>query len=192
MMRKARSAAMQTIHTPRLVLEPQVARHAAEMFVVLADPRIYEHENAPPASEQSLRARYARLETRCSADGREQWLNWVVRVRDGGAAVGYVQATVLPGGRALIGYEFGSAWWGRGLAHEATVAVVEELARTAGVTTVGAVFKRTNRRSRRLLQRLGMRPAHAGGFPATLAADDEDAMVRAARPPARLAPRGAD
>lgn len=168
---------MQTIHTPRLVLEPQVAGHAAEMFVVLADPRIYEHENEPPATEQALRARYARLETRRSADGTQQWLNWVVRVRDGGAAAGYVQATVLPGGLALIGYEFGSAWWGRGIAYEATVAMIDAL---AGTTAVGAVFKRTNQRSRRLLQRLGMRTAQAGEFPATLAGDDEDAMVRAA------------
>ena len=39
------------IRTPRTALEPQTAVHAAEMFVVLQDPRIYEHENEPPASE---------------------------------------------------------------------------------------------------------------------------------------------
>lgn len=43
---------MRTVTTPRYVLEPQVAAHAHELFAVLADPAIYEFENAPPASEQ--------------------------------------------------------------------------------------------------------------------------------------------
>ena len=38
------------LETPRLVLEPQVAAHADEMFIVLSDPAIYEFENAPPGS----------------------------------------------------------------------------------------------------------------------------------------------
>jgi hypothetical protein len=40
-----------------LVLEPQVAAHAAEMFRVLGDPAIYEFENAPPESEAWLARR---------------------------------------------------------------------------------------------------------------------------------------
>lgn len=62
---------MRTIATARLALEPQVAAHADEMFVVLADPAIYEHENEPPASVEWLRERYRRLESRRSPDGRE-------------------------------------------------------------------------------------------------------------------------
>ena len=51
---------MKTITTPGFVLEPQVAEHASEMFSVLSDLAIYEFENAPPPSEDGLRARYER------------------------------------------------------------------------------------------------------------------------------------
>ena len=90
---------MRVIETPTLTLEPQVAAHADEMFAVLCDPAIYEHESAPPPSIEWLRERYRRLETRCSADGREEWLNWVIRLPSC-EPIGYVQATVHADGRA--------------------------------------------------------------------------------------------
>lgn len=58
-----------------LVLEPFVATHAAEMFQVLSDPAIYEFENSPPESVEWLERRYGRLESRCSLDGSQLWLN---------------------------------------------------------------------------------------------------------------------
>ena len=73
---------MRTLEAASLKLEPQTVAHAEEMFVVLCDPGIYEYENAPPTSLAWLQARFTRLESRCSADGREQWLNWVIRVPD--------------------------------------------------------------------------------------------------------------
>jgi RimJ/RimL family protein N-acetyltransferase len=91
--------------------------------------------------------------------------------------IGYVQATILEDRRALIAYEFGSAWWGRGLASESVAVMVDHLARAFDVRTVGAVFKRGNLRSRRLLQRVGMVSAAEGEFPATGCEGDEDAMV---------------
>ena len=41
---------MRTVRTERLVLEPQTASHAEEMFEVLSEPAIYEFENEPPRS----------------------------------------------------------------------------------------------------------------------------------------------
>ena len=41
---------MRVIETARFMLEPQIAAHAEEMFVVLSDPAIYEYENQPPPS----------------------------------------------------------------------------------------------------------------------------------------------
>ena len=71
---------MHVIETGSLTLEPQTAAHAEEMFAVLSDPAIYEHENEPPPSLEWLRARFAQLESRRSANGQEQWLNWVIRL----------------------------------------------------------------------------------------------------------------
>jgi len=90
---------MHVIETASLTLEPQTAAHAGEIFVVLSDPAIYEHENEPPPSLEWLRARFTKLESRQSSDGQEQWLNWVIRLPTS-ELIGYVQATVRPGGRA--------------------------------------------------------------------------------------------
>jgi RimJ/RimL family protein N-acetyltransferase len=150
---------MQSVGTPRLVLEPQTVAHAAEMHPLLADPALYRHENEPPPSVDWLRERFARLESRRSGDGREEWLNWVLRLREGGALVGYVQATVRADGSATIAYVLGSPHWGRGLATEAVRGMIDALAAHHGVHTLRAVLKRSNEPSLRLLQRLGFVPA---------------------------------
>jgi RimJ/RimL family protein N-acetyltransferase len=166
---------MQALSTGRLSLEPQLAAHAQEMFTVLSDPAIYEHENAPPRSVEWLRERFSRLETRQSAHGEQQWLNWVIRLSRG-ELIGYVQATVFPTGRAAIAYELASRFWGRGLAREACEAMLAELGERYGVRKAHAVFKRNNVRSSRLLERLGFTLALPDGeIPAE---PDELLMVR--------------
>ena len=149
---------MRSLAAGSVILEPQVAAHAEEMFVVLGDPAIYEYENQPPESLDWLRERFAKLESRRSADSAQLWLNWVVRM-PGAGLIGYVQATVLPTGRAAIAYVLSSEYWGRGLAAAACQAMIAELAERYGVVTVYAIFKRRNVRSARLLERLGFSPA---------------------------------
>jgi RimJ/RimL family protein N-acetyltransferase len=151
---------MHVIETGSLTLEPQTAAHAEEMFAVLSDPAIYEYENEPPPSLEWLRARFTQLESRRSANGQEQWLNWVIRLPTS-QLVGYVQATVDADGRAAIAYELSSACWGRGLARRAVQAMISELVQHYQVHNLTAVFKRKNLRSMRLLERLGFSPASA-------------------------------
>lgn len=170
---------MRILATERLVLEPQVAAHADAMYAVLSDPAIYEFENAPPASLAWLRERYARLESRRSADGREHWLNWVMCLRDG-TAIGYVQATVCAR-KADIAYEMASAHWGRGLAHEGVTAMLDELVASRGVQRFGAVAKRANHRSRGLLARLHFAEVTPQRHAALAIPADEVRYERAAR-----------
>ena len=145
---------MRLIGTGSLTLEPQVAAHAEEMFVVLSDPAIYEYENEPPPSVEWLRARSAKLEARFSPEGQEQWLNWVIRLPTA-ELIGYVQATVRSHGRAAIAYELSSAYWGRGLARQAVQTMISELVEHYQVRSLSAVLKAENQRSLRLLERLG-------------------------------------
>lgn len=145
---------MRIIEAGSLTLEPQAATHAEEMFAVLSDPAIYEFENEPPPSLEWLRARFRKLESRASADGREQWLNWVIRVPTS-ELIGYVQASVHPDGRAAIAYVLSSAYWGQGFARQAVQAVICELVAHYQVRSLSAVLKRKNLRSLRLLERLG-------------------------------------
>ena len=149
---------MRVIETGSLTLEPQTAAHAEEMFAVLSDPAIYEYENAPPPSLEWLRARFTKLESRRSPNGREQWLNWVIRLPTS-ELIGYVQATLHPDGRAAIAYELSSAYWGRGLARQAVQAMISELVEHHRVRSLSSVLKRRNFRSMRLLERLGFSPA---------------------------------
>ena len=111
-----------------------------------------------PCELQTIRERFAKLESRRSADGREQWLNWVIRLPSAELA-GYVQATVRQDGFAGIAYELASAYWGRGLARTAVEAMIGELTRQYRVRRLTAVLKRDNYRSMRLLERLGFSPA---------------------------------
>ena len=174
--------AMRVIAAPNCTLEPLVAAHAAEMFVALSDPAIYEFENEPPPSEAWLSERYARLERRTSPDGAQAWLNWVVRL-PGGELAGYVQATVLGTGTAVVAYELGSRWWRRGIGRAAVAGMLEELRVHHGVWAFAAVLKRANLRSHGLLLRLGFREATAGERVAFGAGDDERVMVREAASP---------
>ena len=151
---------MRHIQTNGLRLEPQVAAHAEEMFIVLSDPAIYEYENAPPKSLALLRNRFARLESRQSSDGSEAWLNWVIRVPND-ALIGYVQASVYADGRAAIAYVLHSTHWGQGLARRAVQVMIAELSRHHQARKFSAVLKRENFRSSTLLTRLGFMPASA-------------------------------
>lgn len=158
--------AMRTLHTHCCTLLPQLACHADEMFEVLGDPAIYEFENAPPASVELLALRYARLESRAAPDGSELWLNWVVQLPDRRLA-GFVQATVMPSGAALVAYELASRHWRKGIGSAAVLAMLAELASAYQVHTALAVLKAHNLRSAGLLHKLGFvpgSPAEAAGI----------------------------
>lgn len=149
-------------------LEPQAAQHAAAMFPLLADTTLYAYvDQPPPASEAALRERFARLESRQSPDGSQQWLNWVIRLQNGlpnGDLAGYVQATVYADASANIAYVLGSAFMGRGLARQAVVQMLDMLANQHAVQLAFATVDERNTRSLRLLHALGFAEANATGL----------------------------
>jgi RimJ/RimL family protein N-acetyltransferase len=151
---------MNTLVADRCILEPQTAGHAREMFAVLSDPAIYEFENGPPQSEDGLLKRFAMLESRQSPDGKQHWLNWVVRLPSRELA-GYVQATVLANDLCYVAYELSSKHWRKGIGRSAVTAMLRELASTYQVAAVVAVLKTRNFRSHALLMNLGFDPATA-------------------------------
>jgi ribosomal-protein-alanine N-acetyltransferase len=170
---------MKTLHSSRCVLEPQVEAHAAEMFVVLSDPAIYEYEGVPPPSIEKLAAGFRRREARISPDGRQQWLNWVVRLPSGELA-GYVQATVYESLASYIGYEFASKYWRQGIGSAAIRRMLDDLVESYSVHTFVAVLKAANFRSLGLLLRLGFEPGTPDDAVLYEAEADEVTMVMAA------------
>jgi RimJ/RimL family protein N-acetyltransferase len=113
------------IATERLDLIPLRATDAEEMTEVLADPALYAFIGGSPPTRAELADRYAYQVAGHSPDGSETWRNWIVRERDGGAATGFVQATIEADGRtAEIAWVIGVPWQGRGYATESARAVV--------------------------------------------------------------------
>jgi RimJ/RimL family protein N-acetyltransferase len=178
---------MRILTTPDFSLEPLVAAHAAGMFVVLGDPAIYEFENQPPPSEEWLAGRYRKLEARCSPDGTQRWLNWVIRLH-GGELAGYVQATVLPDGASLIAYELSSRHWRRGIGSTAVSTMLAELEGSYGVGLFVAILKQENYRSLGLLRSLSFRPGSLQLRQRFEVPPDEALMVRQSAQPGRFAP----
>jgi len=115
--------AAQQLHGQGLTLEPLRVEHAAELAPVLDDADLHVFIGGQPATPEELHRRYEQLVVGHSPDGSEIWLNWVVRRRDDGQAVGTVQATIAEqDGRLIadIAWVIGSSHQRRGYAREAT------------------------------------------------------------------------
>lgn len=122
----------------RLDLEPLRVAHAEEMAPLLDDPRLHAFTGGEPATLPSLHERYRRLVGGQSPEGSQRWLNWVVRRRGDGRAVGTVQATVIQQDHVLtaeVAWVVTSAHQGQGYAQEAAQVLVAWL-REQGVETV--------------------------------------------------------
>lgn len=144
------------IPTERLRLEDLTPEHAEKLFDGLQDPSLYAFiDDEPPPSLDWLRARYERLATRRSPDGRERWLNWAIRIHRTGDYAGYVQATVRQDGTALLGYVLFGTAQGRGYGTEAVEATLRHLAAHERVAEARASVDPENAKSIALLERLG-------------------------------------
>lgn len=138
-----------------LRLDPLRVDDAAEMAVVLADPALYTVIGGHPPTEAELTEQYRRQVGGRSADGTEEWLNWVVRVD--GRPVGYVQASVHLDRHASIAWVVGTPWQRRGYATAAARAMLAELA-GRGVTEVEACIAPGHRPSEAVAEHLGLVP----------------------------------
>jgi RimJ/RimL family protein N-acetyltransferase len=169
---------MRTLAAGELWLEPQTAAHAADMFALLSDPALYLYlDDEPPPSLAWLAERFTKLETRLSGDGREHWLNWVIRAPQHGL-VGFVQATVYPDRSANVAYELGREFWGRGWATTATAAMLLELESHYAVTRYFATVDKRNERSIKLLQRLDFTIVDSASHPHDTVAEGDWLFAR--------------
>jgi RimJ/RimL family protein N-acetyltransferase len=143
------------IVTARLRLTPLDEPDADVMVDVLNDGRMHTFTGGAPLSREQLRARYSRLAVGRSANGKELWFNWIVRV-EGAQPVGVMQATVtVDRGQADVAWEVGVPWQGRGYASEAAAAVVAWLV-SNGVGDVRALVHPDHTASARVAARAGL------------------------------------
>jgi [ribosomal protein S5]-alanine N-acetyltransferase len=153
---------MQEIATRRLLLQPLTAAHAELLFGVLQDQTLYTFIATPyPADLESYRQRLKSMCQRTCADGEEQWLNWTLRLRVDGVAIGYVQATVFADRTAEIGYVIGVPFQRSGYATEALTQLCSHLHMAYAVDAIFANVKLANLPSVELLHKLGFDRAMA-------------------------------
>ena len=152
---------VQPLRSARLDLEPLRVDHAAEAAVVFDDERLHRYIGGAPAGEEELRRRYAQQVAGRSSDGRELWLNWMVRHRASGVLVGTVQATVRHrprgGGVAELAWTVATHHQHRGYAQEAAGAMVTWL-RSCGVDRFIAHVHPEHRGSIGFARALGLTP----------------------------------
>jgi RimJ/RimL family protein N-acetyltransferase len=152
------SGALDSITTDRLAIVPLAAGDADEMVDVLGDPAFYAFIGGDPPTLEELRGRYRRQVVGHSADGVEEWRNWILRLRDDGRAIGTVQATIVRAGReAAIAWVIGVPWQGRGYAGEAAAALVRWLD-GRGVTSITANIHPDHAASAAVAARAGLEP----------------------------------
>jgi len=81
---------------------------------------------------------------------------WAVLERESGSLAGWV-ALFIDNGTGELGYRFFRAFWGRGYATEAARAIITDAFAREGVLSIKALTMAANTRSRRVMDKLGMR-----------------------------------
>jgi RimJ/RimL family protein N-acetyltransferase len=145
-----------------------------------ADPEVMAYFPAPLSRQESA-AFIARMQASLTERG---YGLWAVEMPGEASFIGCVGLLEVPDAMAFapaveVGWRLARPWWGRGLAREAAEAA---LARAFGGLALPALVAYTsegNRRSRRLMARLGMRrdPAEDFAHPGLPASDPLAAHV---------------
>ena len=141
-------------------LEPLRVGHAEELAPLLDDAGLHTFTGGQPATVAELRDRYRRQTTGRSSDGSQRWLNWVVRRRADGRAVGTVQATVSDSENGLaaeVAWVIATPHQGHGYAREAAATMVAWL-RGQGVATIAAHVHPGHRASQGVARALRLTP----------------------------------
>lgn len=138
------------------MLDPLRPDDADEMVGVLGDARLHDFTGGHPLALDDLRRRFQRLAVGRSPTGDETWLNWIIRLRAGRAAVGTVQAsitTAVP--HAAIAWIVGVPWQRQGIAGEAAVALVGWLEQQ-GIPSISATIHPRHVASQKVAARAGL------------------------------------
>lgn len=152
------------IFTPRLELRRTRIEDAPAIFTALRDPLMYLYvPRSAPTNIAEVEQRFARVIQETAPDRLDQWLNWTVWLRDGGAGLGTIEATVKPNQRVEIGYLFDPRVWRRGFAREAVGAMIEHLSQN-GAASFEAVIDIRNSASKALVTSLEFTHAETRGL----------------------------
>ena len=156
---------MTELRTPRLVLR-QWREADLEPFAALnADPEVMRHFPAPLTRAQSD----ALAESARTVIAKRGWGLWAVEVVEGAPFIGFVglaephfEAHFTPA--VEVGWRLARDHWGKGYANEGARAAVAFGFAELGLEEIVSFATVVNERSRRVMERLGMRHDAADDF----------------------------
>ena len=148
------------LRTDRLVLRRWLDTDRAPFAQLNADAEVMRFFPAPLSSADSDDLA-ARADAMFDLHG---YGLWALERRDTGEFIGFTGLAPMPdgipgSGGVEVGWRLARAAWGQGFATEAATAALEFGFETLGLAEVNSITAVTNIRSRRVMERLGMRPA---------------------------------
>ena len=148
-----------TLQSSRLNLTPMVQRDAPDLFALLRDPALHEFStDPPPAHSDEVQERIRVWESRRSPTQDDLWLNWTLRLRQSGLAVGYIQATVNEYA-AELAWVIGAPFQRQGYATEAAQRVATWALDYFNVAELRASIHPNHIASQRVAAHVGLQPS---------------------------------
>jgi aminoglycoside 6'-N-acetyltransferase I len=141
------------LETERLFLRQWVPDDWVRFRPLGTDPRVLEFLAGDPWPDERIRRFIERGMEMTQARG---WILWPVIHRGDGVLVGFCGFTDERAPEVEIGWRFLPDYWGRGLATEAAAAVLKYGFEAFGFPRVISVAHHSNRRSIRVMEKLGM------------------------------------
>ena len=159
------------ITTERLRLRPLSVDDVDELVRLDADPEVRRYVDQPDAPsranvERALPRRLARF------GPTDEPVFWAAELKEGGSFIGWFHLRPVADHPAWLdlGYRLRREVWGRGLASEGAAALVRRAFIQLGAERVVAHALEANTPSRRVLEKVGLRPhehfLHRGELPA--------------------------
>lgn len=155
-MRARGRASYDEVETARLRLRPFSYEDLDSLWRIASDPQVMRHigDGLPFTREETLR----NLTNIVTVFERRGYGRWALEKKGGGQLIGY---SGLACGSEEIGVELvyllAREEWGKGLASEAASASLRYGFESLGLDSIAAVTRPDNWRSRRVMERLGMR-----------------------------------
>lgn len=149
---------MTILSSARLRFEPFDARHFDGLQATNADPEVMRYISGRAETPDETRAMIARVQGRWAQRGYDWWSLLDAATGELVGAAGLYHLGQDPANEHEIGWRLRRANWGQGLASEAARTILAHAFDAVGAPAVCAIRHPDNEASRRVMERLGMRP----------------------------------
>lgn len=172
--------------TERLHFEPLGSEHVDVLIAMNTDPSVMEFLDPEPTTRDELESTIIHYSQTCARKGLGIGF-WAIVDKASETTIGWLELSAPLDERPLeaeLGYRMLPAWWGKGLATEAAGIALRHAFEHAGLQRVFAHTMFVNRRSRRVMEKIGMRhvrtffPEWDNPFPGSEQGEVEYAITR--------------